>query len=117
MPIYEYRCENCGHEMEAMQKLSDTPLVVCPACENDSLRKKISATHFRLKGGGWYETDFKSGSKRNVSSGDDAPTDKPAEKKEVKSGDSSGSSDSSSKNKTGDKSSSSKPESKAASSD
>ncbi len=121
MPIYEYRCENCGHETEAMQKLSDTPLIECPACEHDSLRKKISATHFRLKGGGWYETDFKSGSKRNVSSGDDAPTDKsadkPAEKKEVKSGDSSGSSDSSSKNKTGDKSSSSKSESKAASSD
>ncbi len=117
MPIYEYRCENCGHEMEAIQKLSDTPLVTCPACENDSLRKKISATHFRLKGGGWYETDFKSGSKRNVSSGDNSPVDKPADKKEVKSGDSSGSSDSSSKNKTGDKSSSSKSESNAASSD
>ncbi len=119
MPIYEYRCENCGHETEAMQKLSDTPLIECPACEHDSLRKKISATHFRLKGGGWYETDFKSGSKRNVSSGDDSPADKPADKdkKEVKSGDNSGSSDSSSKNKTGDKSSSSKSESKAASSD
>ena len=67
MPIYEYRCESCGHELEAVQKLSEDPLVTCPKCSNDSLKKRISAAGFRLKGGGWYETDFKSGKKKNVS--------------------------------------------------
>jgi putative FmdB family regulatory protein len=66
MPIYEYRCETCGHEMEAMQKMSDAPLTDCPACSQPTLKKMISAVGFRLKGGGWYETDFKAGSKRNV---------------------------------------------------
>ena len=67
MPIYEYRCENCGHELEVIQKVSEDPLRRCPDCETDSLVKKVSAAGFRLKGGGWYETDFKSGNKRNVS--------------------------------------------------
>ena len=67
MPIYEYRCDNCGHELEAMQKLSEDPLKTCPKCEKDTLTKRISAAGFRLKGGGWYETDFKSGKKKNVS--------------------------------------------------
>ena len=67
MPIYEYRCENCGHELEAVQKISDNPLVKCPSCNADALKKRISAAGFRLKGGGWYETDFKSGKKKNVS--------------------------------------------------
>ena len=67
MPIYEYRCENCGHELEAVQKISDSPLVKCPSCDADALKKRISASGFRLKGGGWYETDFKSGKKKNVS--------------------------------------------------
>lgn len=66
MPIYEYRCGNCGHELEAIQKLSEAVLVNCPVCEKDTLKKKISAAGFRLKGAGWYETDFKSGKKRNV---------------------------------------------------
>jgi len=66
MPIYEYRCDNCGHELEAMQKLSEDPLKTCPNCHKDSLSKRISAAGFRLKGGGWYETDFKSGKKKNV---------------------------------------------------
>ena len=70
MPIYEYRCEKCGHELEAIQKLSEDALVTCPVCEADSLKKKISAAGFRLKGGGWYETDFKSGKKRNVAGED-----------------------------------------------
>ena len=70
MPIYEYRCERCNHEMEAVQKISDEPLVNCPACDNDTLKKIISAAGFRLKGGGWYETDFKSGKKKNVAGGD-----------------------------------------------
>ncbi len=66
MPIYEYQCEDCGHEMEAIQKMSDAPLTDCPACGKPALIKLISAAGFRLKGGGWYETDFKSGSKKNL---------------------------------------------------
>jgi putative FmdB family regulatory protein len=66
MPIYEYLCENCGHEFETLQKLSDAPLRECPQCAQERLVKKITAAGFRLKGAGWYETDFKSGSKRNV---------------------------------------------------
>jgi len=70
MPIYEYVCDTCSHQMEVIQKLSEDPLVKCPECDADSLRKKISAAGFRLKGGGWYETDFKSGNKKNVAGGD-----------------------------------------------
>ncbi len=68
MPIYEYRCQSCGHEMEKLQRLSDAPLVDCPACQTPALTKLISAAGFRLKGGGWYETDFKksSDSKKNL---------------------------------------------------
>lgn len=66
MPIYEYQCNACGHEHEALQKLGAEPLVTCPACNETELKKKISAAGFRLKGGGWYETDFKSGGKKNV---------------------------------------------------
>lgn len=67
MPIYEYRCNSCSHEFETIQKVSEEPLQVCPQCEKSALVKKVSAAGFRLKGGGWYETDFKSGDKRNVS--------------------------------------------------
>lgn len=66
MPIYEYQCSSCGHDFETLQKASEDPLTDCPACGNASLKKKISAAGFRLKGGGWYETDFKSGKKKNV---------------------------------------------------
>lgn len=66
MPIYEYECKACGHQMEAMQKMSDDPLTDCPSCGKAELNKLISAAGFRLKGGGWYETDFKSGSKKNI---------------------------------------------------
>jgi putative FmdB family regulatory protein len=66
MPIYEYQCESCSHGLEALQKLSDAPLVDCPACGKASLKKQISAAGFRLSGGGWYETDFKSGKKKNI---------------------------------------------------
>ncbi|QGU32388.1 FmdB family zinc ribbon protein [Thermochromatium tepidum] len=65
MPIYEYRCEHCDHELEQMQKISDPPLTDCPACGRPTLKKRISAAGFRLKGSGWYETDFKkSGDKK-----------------------------------------------------
>ncbi len=74
MPIYEYRCDNCGHELEAFQKLNESPLQTCPQCDTDNLIKKISAAGFRLKGGGWYETDFKSGNKKNVAGSDGAST-------------------------------------------
>jgi putative FmdB family regulatory protein len=66
MPIYEYKCEDCAHELEAIQKMSDAPLVDCPNCEKPALKKLISAAGFRLKGGGWYETDFKSGKRKNI---------------------------------------------------
>jgi putative FmdB family regulatory protein len=70
MPIYEYRCEACGHEMDVMQKMSDAPLEQCPECGKPALKKMISAAGFRLKGGGWYETDFKAGKKKNLHEGD-----------------------------------------------
>jgi len=66
MPIYEYECEACGHRKEALQKISDKPLTDCPECGQDELRKLVSAPNFRLKGNGWYETDFKGGSKKNL---------------------------------------------------
>ncbi|MES9990704.1 MAG: zinc ribbon domain-containing protein [Candidatus Thiodiazotropha sp.] len=66
MPIYEYRCEACDHELEAIQKMSDPALSECPECKRESLKKVISAAAFRLKGSGWYETDFKKGSKKNI---------------------------------------------------
>lgn len=66
MPIYEYACQSCGYEFETLQKISEAPLVDCPSCGAAELRKKVSAARFRLKGGGWYETDFKSGDKKNL---------------------------------------------------
>lgn len=99
MPIYEYQCEACAHHLEALQKLSDAPLLTCPKCGEPRLRKLISAAGFRLKGGGWYETDFKSGKKKNVAgeSGGDAPakSDTAASSTPAKTADSSGSSSSS----------------------
>ena len=91
MPIYEYVCKACRHEFENIQKVSEAPLVDCPQCGEPQLRKKISAVAFRLKGGGWYETDFKSGAKKNLhgeqakSEGSSDSTD--ATKRESKSSD------------------------------
>ena len=59
MPIYEYECRECGYRLDALQKMSDPRLTDCPECAQPSLRKLLSAPHFRLKGSGWYETDFK----------------------------------------------------------
>ena len=64
MPIYEYGCKKCGHQLEVLQKMSDEPLKFCPECGEEELAKMISAVGFRLKGGGWYETDFKSSDKK-----------------------------------------------------
>ena len=66
MPIYEYQCQSCQHELEALQKISEDPKRDCPACGQPDLKKKVSAAVFRLKGGGWYETDFKTGDKKNI---------------------------------------------------
>ncbi len=66
MPIYEYVCKSCGHEREAIQKISDAALTDCPECKAPELVKKISAPGFRLSGTGWYETDFKGGKKKNL---------------------------------------------------
>jgi putative FmdB family regulatory protein len=72
MPIYEYRCTSCGHEVEALQKLSEPPLVACPSCSTDGLVKQVSAAGFHLKGSGWYATDFKGGSKPSTAKSADA---------------------------------------------
>lgn len=66
MPIYEYACRSCGHQFETIQKASEPVLTDCPACGEAALRKLLSAPVFRLKGGGWYETDFKTGDRKNV---------------------------------------------------
>lgn len=63
MPIYEYQCAECGHRFEKIQKMSDEPMQDCPECGKPALKKLVSASSFKLKGGGWYETDFKGGSK------------------------------------------------------
>jgi putative FmdB family regulatory protein len=86
MPIYEYRCDACGHEKEVLQRMSDKPLTKCPKCGKRRFHKLVSAAGFQLKGTGWYATDFKnSGTKKPA-----AKADKP-ESKQDKSTDSSGS--------------------------
>lgn len=69
MPIYEYFCTECGKQSEISHRMSDPPATDCPACGKPALTKQMSAAGFRLKGGGWYETDFKSGGKRNLAEG------------------------------------------------
>ena len=73
MPIYEYACRNCDHVLDALQKMSDEPLVDCPECGEPQLRRLLSAPRFRLKGQGWYETDFKKDNQRNLAKGDSEP--------------------------------------------
>lgn len=74
MPIYEYLCEHCDHKMELFQKTNDALLRKCPQCQQEKLRKLISAAAFQLKGTGWYETDFKG--KKNQDNKEQKPTDK-----------------------------------------
>jgi len=71
MPFYDYQCAACGHQLEAMQKMSDAPLSECPQCGKPELVKQVSAGGFRLKGTGWYETDFK-GSKKTKAAASEA---------------------------------------------
>ena len=82
MPFYEYQCSACGHHHEELQKVSDRPLRKCPACGRATLKRLVSAPVFRLKGGGWYETDFKNDkeSKRNLAGEKEPPAEKPADK-------------------------------------
>jgi putative FmdB family regulatory protein len=80
VPIYEYACKKCDHTLDALQKIADAPLVDCPACGGSELKRLLSAPRFRLKGQGWYETDFKKDNQRNLHSDKEAAksTDKPA---------------------------------------
>ena len=79
MPIYEYQCQACDNKLEALQKISDAPKLDCPACGEPALKKQVSAVAFRLKGSGWYETDFKTGDKKNLA-GDEQKKTSSAEK-------------------------------------
>ena len=83
MPFYEYQCSSCNHHLEVLQKLSDAPLRKCPECGKQQLKRLISAPVFRLKGSGWYETDFKSDNeqKRNIAGKEEATESKPEEPK------------------------------------
>jgi putative FmdB family regulatory protein len=82
MPIYEYRCNVCGHQEEHLQKVSEAPLSVCPACGKPEYRKQLSAAGFQLKGTGWYATDFKGGSKKTADKkSDDKKSDAKTESK------------------------------------
>jgi putative FmdB family regulatory protein len=90
MPFYEYQCKSCGHALEAMQKINDAPLKKCPHCGKSQLQRLMSAPVFRLKGGGWYETDFKGDqdNKRNLADRPETSEEKPkdAAKDSVKEG-------------------------------
>ena len=66
MPIYEYKCQNCEHYFEVLQRISEEPLSTCPECKKNALKKLVSAPNFRLKGQGWYETDFKKDNQKNL---------------------------------------------------
>ena len=100
MPIYGYACQHCGHTLDALQKMADGPLVDCPECDQPQLKRQLSAPRFRLKGQGWYETDFKKENQRNLAGEKEAA--KPDSESDKKSGsESDKKSDSKSDNKAG----------------
>ena len=86
MPIYGYACKKCEHTLDALQKMADDPLVDCPACGEPALKRQLSAPRFRLKGKGWYETDFKKDNQRNIAGEQDTSKadNKTDEKKDKK---------------------------------
>lgn len=90
MPIYEYECAECGHYLDALQKLNDAPLTDCPECGASALARLISAPGFRLKGSGWYETDFKKENRRNLAGDSDKEGKKEAKGDKADSGKSNG---------------------------
>lgn len=83
MPIYAYKCGSCGHAKDVLQKISDPPLTVCPACGAGTFGKQVTAAGFQLKGSGWYATDFRNGSAPAPAA--DADATKPAESKPAES--------------------------------
>src|ERR1700733_8839937 len=103
MPFYEYQCKNCGHDLEAMQKISDPPLKKCPQCGKAQLQRLMSAPVFRLKGGGWYETDFKGDqdNKRNLADRPEADAPQEGAKDAAKDGAKDGGADGKGKEATG----------------
>ena len=84
MPIYGYACKSCEHTFDALQKMNEPRLVDCPECGEATLQKQLSAPKFRLKGAGWYETDFKTGDKRNIAGDSDKKSETKAEPKAEK---------------------------------
>ena len=84
MPIYEYECTQCGHQLDALQGVNEPRLSECPACNKTSLKRLISAPNFRLKGKGWYETDFKTGNRKNLAENKDDSSVKKDKTKEEK---------------------------------
>ena len=74
MPLYEFICSDCHSNHEVLQKISDPPLIICPNCQGHTLKKSITAASFRLKGQGWYETDFKDNNKKNILQQDSIPS-------------------------------------------
>jgi len=85
MPIYGYACKSCNHTLDALQKMHDDVLLDCPECGEPALKRQLSAPRFRLKGQGWYETDFKKDNQRNISKSDTHSDSKDKPKKEAKS--------------------------------
>ena len=84
MPIYAYACKKCDHTLDALQKIADPRLVDCPSCGEPDLKRLLSAPRFRLKGQGWYETDFKTGDKRNIAGDTDGKKVDKKDKKDKK---------------------------------
>jgi|SRR5688572_26493444 putative FmdB family regulatory protein len=86
MPIYEYRCDACGHQEEFLQRVSEPPLTQCPVCHKPTFSKLLSAAGFQLKGSGWYATDFKNKAAKSAEkkTEDKKTDDKPADKTEAK---------------------------------
>ena len=84
MPIYDYECQECGHQLDALQGINEPRLSECPACNKTSLKRLISAPNFRLKGKGWYETDFKTGNRKNLVENNDDSSVKKDKTKEDK---------------------------------
>jgi len=102
MPIYEYLCKKCDHTLDALQKIADAPLIDCPSCGEAALKRLLSAPRFRLKGQGWYETDFKKDNQRNLA-GDKEPAKADSKSSDSKSSDSKSSGDKAKKDKSSDK--------------